>query len=136
MGGALHFFFYTKELEMADLHRYICRQQFRRTVTVLAQNAQHSKTVAENDVLDMGDVDSVKALQTTLTQVGAGVDTNGQPLDEFDVVVRGRRNFEVDALDKQDARQVASNDTNRFGNAFDVISQSVTQVREKSGVSV
>ena len=121
---------------MADLHRYIVRQQFWRDIPdILALNSNHAKDVAEADVEDMGDTDSIKATSTTLVEEDAGVDNNGVSLDKFSVTVRIRRNFEVDALDKQDARAVAKADSESFGNARNVVSQSVTQVREKSGVS-
>ena len=121
---------------MADLHTYIVRQQFWRDIPdILALNTNHAKDVAELDVQDMEDTDSVKATTATLVEEDAGVDANGVSLDKFAVTVRARRNFEVLALDKQDARAVTQSDTESFGNVRDVVSQSVTQVREKSGVS-
>lgn len=118
---------------MADLHRYVIRIQQVRDITIDAQSAQHARTLAEDDVEQAGDTEFVQAQNTTLIQSNVGTE-NGAPLHRYQVAVRFRRNINIDALDKNDARNLAKDDTNNFPGTQSVQPQSVTFLKEKTGI--
>lgn len=120
---------------MANLHRYAVRIQQFRDISIDAQNAQHARTLGEADANGVGDADSVQAQGATQTATDVGVDTNGAPLHRYDVTVRFRRNIILDAEDKQSARGYAEIDTNAYSGTRDVQYQTVTFLKENTGVA-
>ena len=119
---------------MAFLNRYNVRLQVKRVTQMTALNAQHAKTLAETDVMEMDDTEKVKATEATLLQENVGSE-NGQTLNLYEVPVRFRRNIVLDALDNRDARHWAEQDQESWDDtengSFQV--QQVTFMKEKTG---
>ena len=119
---------------MPFLNRYSVRLQVKRITQMTALNAQHAKTLAETDIIEMEDTEKVKALGATLLQENVG-EENGQTLDLWEVPVRFRRNIVLDAVDNRDARHWAEEDQKSWDDtedgSFQV--QVVTFMKEKTG---
>lgn len=123
---------------MAILNRYNVRMQMRRKVYVDAQNIQHAKDLAVQDVIDMDDAEKASAQSAEMVWENTGVSAQGNiQLDGFEVVVRFRRNIILDAENNQDARYWAEQDQ---GSWYDTESgsmqlQQVTFMKESTGVT-
>ena len=119
---------------MAILNDYMVRVQQRRTVQIFAQNSQQARALAEQDVSDVGDTDTIQAQQTTFISEGGGVE-NGVTLDEWEVRVRFRRNIVISAENNQDARFWAEQDTLAWSDTDQIQIQQIVFLQEGTGVS-
>lgn len=118
---------------MAVLNRYVVRLQQFRQISIDALNAQHARSLAEEDALAVGDAELAQAQSATKVQDNVGQE-NGQPLHRYDVRVRFRRNIIIDAVDKQEAREYARSDADALGDADQVQPQTISFLKEKTGI--